>query len=836
MEKKYVLALIVAMLMGVLGASAQYKAVKPTKIKGTDITWEITADGILRFTGNGEIKIKYIHKPNGWRDPKYFPNGFHTIEIGEGITKISYGAFRYNDKEYAVGSEIIHEPQRQKINIKLPESLEVIGDQAFFNLQLSNLILPHSLKRIGDRAFHNSIHNLPELIIPSCVGEIEGDAFYGMKCDKVIIKGNTNLRGNALYGTEISLLYFEGQPIFQCYTNGSFHHNSFGSIDRQGKDKNFAKISSISFLKDFDIDSNSFQGLDNTKILMPRLQVREKVVNDSIAADKTVNGYIANRLPDWQTYSEQNKPKSSVRSAEAVKKEIEEDIAKWQVKGEFESTTEWQARVNEKTRQARIDKRMAEYKKEVEKAQSQYAEDYAKLQEQYKALRKKYSDEFYANLTAEANAEYNQDAPKLDNPYDADNETFLLTTAKHGDILLRVPRAEAPAFKSGWSEKSVAYEFVPKDESSVALTKMTFKVGGKEYVYDGKADAAYAIADVNYNFAPLAIDDINIGVSDITLPDLAMDSSSAPATVRTTGIEAKKVDVERKQIAAGFGAAPAKTVSANTAPAKAEPTPSLAEKADVDVNIPVGMGKRENTFALIIANENYRRVSQVPYALNDGEILRQYFNRTLGIPEKNILTAADASFMDIRYNLDRISDICNAFKGDASVIVYYAGHGVPAESSLDAYLLPVDGYAEKAESSGLSLDGMIKTLESLPTKQTVVFLDACFSGTGRREDMLSAARGVALKAKPTSVSNDKVILFSASQGDETAHPYDEKGHGLFTYYLLRKLGESAGEVTLGELSDYLTDRVLRQSVVNGKKQTPSVKVSAGNASWKNSKL
>lgn len=826
MEKKYVLALMVAMLLGALGASAQYKAVKPTKIKGTDITWEITVDGILRFTGTGEIPDQKEGKLENWRNKNYFPYGFHTIEIGEGITRI--GEYAFNNPHCS--------RSQNRYNLILPNTLTDIGERSFYNERIiNNLTLPPNLKSIGESAFTGIICQ-PELIIPESVKTLSRSSFYKIKCDKIIIKGNTEL-GDMVFGNaEIKTLVFEANPKLYHRFWGHGNMDLWYGFYLSGEVYASAKISTISFSKDIDINPIYFVGLEGTKIVTPKILAQEKLAAEKEAAEKNVNGYIANRLPDWQTYSEQNKAKSSVRSAESVKKEIEDDIAKWQVKGEFESTAEWQARVNEKTRQARIDKRMAEYKKEVEKAQSQYAADYAKLQDQYKALRKKYSDEFYANLTAKANAEYNQDAPKLDSPYDADNQTFLLTTAKHGDILLRVPRAEAPAFKSGWSDKSVAYEFVPKDESSVALTKMTFKVGGKEYVYDGKAKAAYAIADVNYNFAPLAIEDINIGVSDINLPDLAMDSSPAPVTVRTSGIEAKKVDVERKQLAAGSGAAPAKTVSANTAPAKAEPTPSLAAKADVDVNIPVGKGKRENTFALIIANENYRRVSQVPYALNDGEILRQYFNRTLGIPEKNILTAADASFMDIRYNLDRISDICNAFKGDASVIVYYAGHGVPAESSLDAYLLPVDGYAEKAESSGLSLDGMIKTLESLPTKQTVVFLDACFSGTGRREDMLSAARGVALKTKPASVSNDKVILFSASQGDETAHPYDEKGHGLFTYYLLRKLGESAGEVTLGELSDYLTDSVLRQSVVNGKKQTPSVKVSAGNASWKNSKL
>ena len=66
-------------------------------------------------------------------------------------------------------------------------------------------------------------------------------------------------------------------------------------------------------------------------------------------------------------------------------------------------------------------------------------------------------------------------------------------------------------------------------------------------------------------------------------------------------------------------------------------------------------------------------------------------------------------------------------------------------------------------------------------------------------------------------------MFSAAQGDETAYPYKEQNHGMFTYYLLKKWKETKGNVTLGELSGYVTDQVRKQSIVeNGKLQTPSV--------------
>ena len=97
----------------------------------------------------------------------------------------------------------------------------------------------------------------------------------------------------------------------------------------------------------------------------------------------------------------------------------------------------------------------------------------------------------------------------------------------------------------------------------------------------------------------------------------------------------------------------------------------------------------------------------------------------------------------------------------------------------------------------------------------------CFSGSKREQGMLASARGVALKPKKEDPRGNMVV-FSAATDDETAFPYEQKGHGLFTYYLLKKLQESKGNASLGELSTYITENVKRQSVViNRKVHTPT---------------
>lgn len=259
-------------------------------------------------------------------------------------------------------------------------------------------------------------------------------------------------------------------------------------------------------------------------------------------------------------------------------------------------------------------------------------------------------------------------------------------------------------------------------------------------------------------------------------------------------------------------------------------------QSEVDRNIPRSTTNNESTFVVIIANENYRRVEKVPHATNDGEIFKKYCMSALGVPEKNIKYVADASLNDLKYNLNWLKQVMDVYQGEAKVIFYYAGHGVPDEANKTAYLLPVDGYSSDI-ATGYSLKMLYEELGQIPSKSVLVLLDACFSGSKREGDMLASTRGVAIKVKPNEPKG-KLVVFSAAQGDETAYPYKEQKHGMFTYYLLKKLQETKGEVTLGEICDYVTSEVRKHSIViNGKMQTPSVIPSLiiGD-SWRNWKL
>lgn len=258
----------------------------------------------------------------------------------------------------------------------------------------------------------------------------------------------------------------------------------------------------------------------------------------------------------------------------------------------------------------------------------------------------------------------------------------------------------------------------------------------------------------------------------------------------------------------------------------------FATSSDVDVDLPQASKQNDEMFAIIIANENYLNVARVDCALNDGRTFQRYCQQVLGIPEDNIHMIEDATYGQMTEQVNWLTRVARAYEGDAKIIIYYAGHGIPNEKDGSAYLLPVDVSGDNT-AAAYSLNTLYRELGALNAKNVTLFMDACFSGSRRGEGMLTAARGVAIAAKAESPLGNMVV-FSAAQGDETAYPYAEKGHGLFTYFLLKKLKETKGHVNYGTLGDYIKKEVSRKSVVvNSKPQTPTVSYSPQmSSSWK----
>lgn len=382
----------------------------------------------------------------------------------------------------------------------------------------------------------------------------------------------------------------------------------------------------------------------------------------------------------------------------------------------------------------------------------------------------------------------NNDVVSLVGDYDPDNETFRLqsTYAPGKDLLIKVDMADAQEFRSSLKSLKKSPEFFIENDN-IALASYSFQMpSGKVYRYSNQASLQYSVATVEYRFDPITI------------------GSNAGNNGTSTG----KQTISTKNITLGT--------------------------SDVDVQIPLTGKKQEKTFALIIANEHYENEKNVEYAYNDGQVFRDYCVKTLGLPNENVHFYPNATYMNIKKEMTWLKNVAKSYNGEAKFIVYYAGHGMPDDATKDAYLLPVDGYSSDI-TSGVKLSSIYETLGDVPSQNVMMFVDACFSGTHRSGETLGNARSVALKPNLNEPKGN-LVVFSAASGSETAHPYADKGHGLFTYFLLKKLQESEGDISLGDLSDYVIQEVSRKVVVTGKTQTPCVTPAPTLENWRNLRM
>lgn len=265
-------------------------------------------------------------------------------------------------------------------------------------------------------------------------------------------------------------------------------------------------------------------------------------------------------------------------------------------------------------------------------------------------------------------------------------------------------------------------------------------------------------------------------------------------------------------------------------------------KSDVDINIPISKEKYQNKYAIVIGNEDYSSrqsnlssESNVEFARADAQIFREYLVQTLGFESKNVFLLTDATASEMKQIINRLVEIFKRIDAKESEIVFYfAGHGYPDEVSKTPYLMPVDVSVSNI-SSAIKLSDITETLAQTNAKRITIYLDACFTGEGRNAGLL-AARTARIKPK-TVIAQGNMVVFSASGSEQTALPYREQKHGMFTYFLLKNLQETKGETKYLDLYNYLKREVSLESTRTIKPQDPEFLVSEDiKDKWENWKV
>ena len=236
-----------------------------------------------------------------------------------------------------------------------------------------------------------------------------------------------------------------------------------------------------------------------------------------------------------------------------------------------------------------------------------------------------------------------------------------------------------------------------------------------------------------------------------------------------------------------------------------------------------------NKVALIIGIENYTEAPKANYANLDAKYFFDYARRAFGVDKQNInlLVNEEATVVktDKAVSLWLKSKIK---KNKSDLIIFFAGHGLASSDGKELYLLPQDGNPDRLERTALSRTDLFKEIIDLNPKSVTMFLDTCYSGVSRDEQMLLAsARPIRIVADEQEGIPDNFTIFSASQLDQISSGLKGANHGIFSYYLMKGLEGKADsnkdkKITNGELLAYMDENISQKAAEQGRKQNPSL--------------
>ena len=250
-------------------------------------------------------------------------------------------------------------------------------------------------------------------------------------------------------------------------------------------------------------------------------------------------------------------------------------------------------------------------------------------------------------------------------------------------------------------------------------------------------------------------------------------------------------------------------------------------------------------YALLVGINDYPdEISSLKYCVADVEAFSQALVEVAGFAEKNVyLMTSRMSGRKEPTNINVIRDLdllSKRVKPEDTFLFYFAGHGITKGEK--SFLLATNSDTttpNTLELSAIPLETVKEILSGVQAQQLLMVIDACRndpnSGRGEEDNLLTNefSRGFKIKRSRDNSGRPSVsaTLYACNIG-ERAYEWVDKGHGVFSYYLLEglkgKAANSRGEVVVTDLADYTQREVMRWAEdFRGKKQTPWLDQSGG---------
>jgi hypothetical protein len=229
-----------------------------------------------------------------------------------------------------------------------------------------------------------------------------------------------------------------------------------------------------------------------------------------------------------------------------------------------------------------------------------------------------------------------------------------------------------------------------------------------------------------------------------------------------------------------------------------------------------GPGPIRNRWALLVGVNHYVDPAFPPlrFCVNDVLALKHELE-ALGYTvvalhdnatEERLLPTRD----NIEAELTRLSQVAGS---DDLLLAHFACHGKLVNGQ--PALITRETRAPTLERKALPLAEVERLMRESEARRLVLTLDACHTGVEIGRDL----------ADPAFIRNtyelaEGFALIAASTAQQVAHEWEEKEHGVFTYYLLEGLHGQAdrdrkGFVTVDDLKTHVLDALRRWNVQHG---------------------
>ena len=221
--------------------------------------------------------------------------------------------------------------------------------------------------------------------------------------------------------------------------------------------------------------------------------------------------------------------------------------------------------------------------------------------------------------------------------------------------------------------------------------------------------------------------------------------------------------------------------------------------------------------ALIVTPQVYRdpAISDLRTPIKDGETLARILIEDLGYPASNVTRLYQGD--GVTWNgIDTAlrNFIRNPLDEDASVLIYFAGHGKADDLTNEGYWLPSDAKAADSQT-WYANDKLNKIIEHYRARHVAVISDSCYSGRLLRE-VAPRTFSPKLASYYHDVSQSRSRWALTSGGDRPVSDDGSAGHSIFCLRLTDYLKSGPGNLfTLTDAFSAIRDRIPGQAARYG---------------------